>query len=143
MCVKLLYVKFVCVKLLSVKFVYVKLLYVKFVCVKLLYVKFVCVCVKLLYVKFVLEEGGRRRRRRRRRRSPGYRIKNKNPTQRCGEKKVVSRYSWKMRSAKSVRDCCGNSISRLRQNAQKLMVSDQPRICAPTISSPKWPSSGY
>ena len=52
------YVKFVCVKLLSVKFVYVK---------------FVCsVCV---------EEGGRRRRRR----SPGYRIKNKNPTQRCGE----------------------------------------------------------
>ena len=29
--------------------------------------------------------GGGRRRRRRRRRSPGYRIKNKNPTQRCGE----------------------------------------------------------
>ena len=45
--------------------------------------------VKFVYVKFVcsvcgggLEEGGRRRRRRR---SPGYRIKNKNPTQRCGE----------------------------------------------------------
>ena len=44
--------------------------------------------MKLLSVKFVcsvcgggLEEGGRRRRRR----SPGYRIKNKNPTQRCGE----------------------------------------------------------
>jgi len=33
-----------------------------------------------------VEEGGRRRRRRRR--SPGYRIKNKNPTQRCGEKHV-------------------------------------------------------
>jgi len=31
-------------------------------------------------------EGGRRRRRRRR--SPGYRIKNKNPTQRCGEKSI-------------------------------------------------------
>jgi len=30
--------------------------------------------------------GGRRRRRRR---SPGYRIKNKNPTQRCGEKICV------------------------------------------------------
>jgi len=30
-----------------------------------------------------------RRRRRRRRRSPGYRIKNKNPTQRCGEKEGV------------------------------------------------------
>ena len=30
--------------------------------------------------------GGRRRRRRR---SPGYRIKNKNPTQRCGEKTVT------------------------------------------------------
>ena len=57
---KLLYVKFVCVK---------------FVCVKLLYVKFVCLCV------FCYEGGGRRRRR-----SPGYRIKNKNPTQRCGEK---------------------------------------------------------
>ena len=48
----------------------------KFVCVKVLYVKFVC--VKLWYVT-----GGRRRRRRR---SPGYRIKNKNPTQSCGEK---------------------------------------------------------
>jgi len=32
--------------------------------------------------------GGRRRRRRRRRRHPGYRIKNKNPTQRCGEKEL-------------------------------------------------------
>ena len=28
-------------------------------------------------------------------------------------------------------------------NAKRLMVSDQPRICAPTISRPKWPSSGY
>ena len=37
-----------------------------------------------------------------------------------------------MRSAKSVRDCCGNSISK------ELIVSDQPRICAPTISRPKW-----
>ena len=60
----------------------VKLLYVKFVCVKLLY-------VRLLYVKFVCEivvvcEGGGGRRRR----SPGYRIKNKNPTQSCGEKQL-------------------------------------------------------
>ena len=56
---------------------------VKFVCVKLLYVTFGY--VKLLYVTFGYVEaaGGRRRRRRR---SPGYRIKNKNPTQRCGEK---------------------------------------------------------
>ena len=54
------------------------------------YVKFVCVwsyclwslCMWSLCVVCV-EEGGRRRRRRR---SPGYRIKNKNPTQRCGEK---------------------------------------------------------
>lgn len=45
---------------------------------------------------------------------------------------MVSRYSWKIRSAKSVRDCCGNSISK------KLMISDQPQICAPTISRPKW-----
>ena len=60
----------------------VKLLYVKFVCVKLLYVKFVCVKL-LLYVSVncMYEGGGGRRR------SPGYRIKNKNPTQRCGEKK--------------------------------------------------------
>ena len=52
----------------------------EFVCVKLLYVKFVCVCVKLLYVSVCAGGGGRRRR------HPGYRIKNKNPTQRCGEK---------------------------------------------------------
>ena len=68
-----LYVKFVCVKLLSVKFVYVK-----FVCVKLLYVKFV------LFVCVVTEAaggggGGE---------GAGYRIKNKNPTQRCGEKDI-------------------------------------------------------
>ena len=44
------------------------------------------VCVDKVFVDKVVEEGGRRgRRRRRRRRSPGYRIKNKNPTQRCGE----------------------------------------------------------
>ena len=47
-------------------------------CVKLLYVKFVCVCVE------VAAGGGRRRR------SPGYRIKNKNPTQSCGELSPVS-----------------------------------------------------
>jgi len=41
------------------------------------------VCVDKVCVDKVLEGG---RRRRRRRRSPGYRIKNKNPTQRCGEK---------------------------------------------------------
>ena len=40
------------------------------------------VCVDKVCVDKVLLEGGRRRRRR----SPGYRIKNKNPTQRCGEK---------------------------------------------------------
>ena len=59
-----------CVKLLCVKVSYVKLLYVKFVCV-------VIVCERW-YV------GGSGRRRRRR--SPRYRIRNKNPTQRCGEK---------------------------------------------------------
>ena len=48
---------------------------------KLLYVKFVC--VKLLYVRDGIGMGGGGRRRRR---SPGYRIKNKNPTQSCGEK---------------------------------------------------------
>ena len=46
---------------------------------KLLYVKFVC--VKLLYVRDGIGMGGGRRRR-----SPGYRIKNQNPTQSCGEK---------------------------------------------------------
>ena len=62
----------------------VKLLYVKFVCVKLVYVKFVCVKL-LLYVSVncMYEGGGGRRR------SPGYRIKNKNPTQRCGEKEML------------------------------------------------------
>ena len=55
---------------------------------ELLYVKFVC--VKLLYVKCMLSVcGGGGRRRSRRRRHPGYRIKNKNPTQRCGEKCVT------------------------------------------------------
>ena len=60
---------------MCVKFVYVKLLYVK-----LLYVKFVC--GKLLNLIVWAAAGGRRRRRRR---SPGYRIKNKNPRQRCGK----------------------------------------------------------
>ena len=46
----------------------------KFVCVKF-------VCVKLLYVKAAGGGGGREEAGRR----PGYRIKNKNPTQRCGE----------------------------------------------------------
>jgi len=41
----------------------------------------------------VKEEGGRRRRRRR---SPGYRIKNKNPTQRCVEQKTVQIFSWRV-----------------------------------------------
>ena len=40
-------------------------------------------CVKLLYVRDGIGMGGGGRRRRR---SPGYRIKNKNPTQSCGEK---------------------------------------------------------
>ena len=67
-----------CVKLLHVKFVCVKLLFVKFVCVK-----FVCVCENYCMLSLcVLCYGGGGRRRR----SPGYRIKNKNPTQRCGEK---------------------------------------------------------
>ena len=46
-----------------------------------------CVCVKFVCVKFCMckEAGGGGGGRRRRRRSPGYRIKNKNPTQRCGE----------------------------------------------------------
>ena len=55
-------------------------------CVKLWYVRdwyVTKLCVKLLYVKVVCEReeaggGGRRH--------PGYRIKNKNPTQSCGEK---------------------------------------------------------
>ena len=71
--VKLLYVKFLCVKL------FVKLLCVKVSYVKLLYVKFVCVVI--VCGRWYVGGGGRRRRRR----SPGYRIKNKNPTQRCGE----------------------------------------------------------
>ena len=50
------------------------------VCVDKVCVDKVCVCVDKK------RRGGRRiRRRRRRRRSPGYRIKNKNPTQSCGE----------------------------------------------------------
>ena len=48
------------------------------VCVKLLYVK----CDKVVCVWVCVKRGGGRRRRR----SPGYRIKNKNPTQSCGEK---------------------------------------------------------
>ena len=62
-------------------------------CVKLLYVKFVCVwsyCMLSLCVWnccCMCEGGGGRRR------SPGYRIKNKNPTQRCGEKpRVIQRH---------------------------------------------------
>ena len=45
----------------------------------------VCVCVGVCVLVCVCGGGGGRRRRRRRR-NPGYRIKNKNPTQRCGEK---------------------------------------------------------
>jgi len=41
----------------------------------------------------VKEEGGGRRRRRRRR-SPGYRIKNKNPTQRCGEQNTIAEKAY-------------------------------------------------
>ena len=41
---------------------------------------------KVCVDKCVVTKCGGGRRRRRRRRSPGYRIKNKNPTQRCGEK---------------------------------------------------------
>ena len=48
--------------------------------VKLFYVKFVCVVI--VCERWYVGGGGRRRRRRR---SPGYRIKNKNPTQRRGE----------------------------------------------------------
>ena len=40
---------------------------------------------KVCVDKCVVTKCGGGRRRRRRRRSPGYRIKNKNPTQRCGE----------------------------------------------------------
>ena len=44
-------------------------------------------------------EGGGGRRKRRRRRHPGYRIKNKNPTQRCGEKgKTVRRACLRVNS---------------------------------------------
>ena len=53
-----------------------KLLYVKLLYVKLLYVKFCMVSVR----EAAGGGGGTRRR------HPGYRIKNKNPTQRCGEK---------------------------------------------------------
>ena len=68
-----------CVKFVCVCEVVCCVCYVKFVCVKLLSVKWsLCaVCV---------EKGGRKRRRRR---SPGYRIKNKNTIQRCGEKRRV------------------------------------------------------
>ena len=48
------------------------------VCVKLLYVKFVCVC-EVMVCDMCGGGGGRRE-------DPGYRIKNKNPTQSCGEK---------------------------------------------------------
>ena len=108
--VKLLYVKFVCVKLLYVTFGYVKLLYVKLLYVKFVCVKFVCVkfgYVKLLYVTFgYVEAAGGGRRRRRRRRSPGYRIKNKNPTQRCGEK------TWKF-NGKIICKCGNGPLPRL------------------------------
>jgi len=48
---------------------------------------------KYVLTKCVEEEDGRRRRRRR---SPGYRIKNKNPTQRCGELKSNGHHFHKM-----------------------------------------------
>ena len=50
------------------------------VCVKLLYVKFVCVCEVI-----VCERGGGGRRGS----NPGYRIKNKNPTQLCLPRKTT------------------------------------------------------
>ena len=78
-----------------------RLLYVKFVCVKLWYVRDgmwqSCVCVSVCevicmlnlcvwsYGMWVSAGGGGRRR------SPGYRIKNKNPTQSCGEKTWAKR----------------------------------------------------
>ena len=49
-----------------------------------------CVCVLLLCVCVLCVCGGGGRRRRRRRRSPGYRIKNKNPTQKLWVKKHLS-----------------------------------------------------
>ena len=64
------------------KCVFIKCVWTK--CVDKVCVDKVCVdkvCVDKVFVDKVVEEGGRRRRRR----SPGYRIKNKNPTQRCGE----------------------------------------------------------
>ena len=66
------------------------------VCVGVLLCVVVCVCVVVCcvcvvvccivcYCMYVVCCDGGGGRRRRRRRSPGYRIKNKNPTQRCGE----------------------------------------------------------
>ena len=90
---------------------------VKFVCVcEVVCVCYVCyvkfVCVKLLSVKWSLcavcvEKGGRKRRRRR---SPGYRIKNKNTIQRCGEKRRVWCICY-LSKTHSVRNFLQNSIS--------------------------------
>ena len=89
LCVKLWYVKFLCVKLWYV-LLCVKLLYVKFVCVwsygmwemgcdKVVYV-WVCVCVWHVW-RWRRDAGGGGGGGA----DPGYRIKNKNPTQSCGE----------------------------------------------------------
>ena len=86
-CVKLLYVKFVCVWSYGMWHVQVVIVcerwYVTklcvWVCVKLLYVKFVCVKFYGMWHVWRWRQaaggGG----------DPGYRIKNKNPTQSCGE----------------------------------------------------------
>ena len=52
---------------------------------------------KVCVDKCVVTKCGGGRRRGRRRRSPGYRIKNKNPTQRCGEKMMVKTHGFPCR----------------------------------------------
>ena len=94
----------------------VKLLYVK-----LLYVKFVC--VKLLHVKFEEEEaggggGGA---------DPGYRIKNKNPTQSCGEKSSSSLYKAAERILSESQTVC--FVSALQSNKHIIIGTAHGSIC--------------
>ena len=75
---------------------YVTKLYVKFVCVRLLYVR-----------DGVWQAEGGRRREAGGGSGPGYRIKNKNPTQSCGEQSNSARHPQKMEvhSSKMIHVC--------------------------------------
>ena len=69
----------------------------------------------------VCEGGGGRTRRRRR--SPGYRIKNKNPTQSCGEK--TNYVLWQMKSKAGTTDPIPTEHADIEEGEEESLTEDE------------------